>query len=121
MNCDIVRDLMPGYIDGVISETGSSAVREHLEDCGECRRIFTEMKEEMAERSTPEEQAALDGFKKIRSRTLYLRAAAALVDCCWQRLSSASFSRFMSWEACWSRGQCGLPVPSTMRRRTASR
>lgn len=78
MNCDIVRDLMPGYIDGVISETGSSAVREHLEDCGECRRIFTEMKEEMAERSTPEEQAALDGFKKIRSRTLYLRAAAAL-------------------------------------------
>ncbi len=78
MNCDIVRDLMPGYIDGVISETGSSAVREHLEDCGECRRIFTEMKEDMAERSTPEERAALDGFKKIRSRTRYLRAAAAL-------------------------------------------
>lgn len=31
MNCDIVRDLMPGYIDGVISEAGSSAVRKHLE------------------------------------------------------------------------------------------
>lgn len=78
MNCDIVRDLMPGYIDGVISEAGSSAVREHLEDCGECRRIFTEMKEDMAEQSTSEERAALDGFKKIRSRTRYLKAAAAL-------------------------------------------
>lgn len=78
MNCDIVRDLMPGYIDGVISEAGSSAVREHLEDCGECRRVFMEMKEDMADQSTPGERAALDGFKKIRSRTRYLKAAAAL-------------------------------------------
>lgn len=78
MKCDIVRDLMPGYIDGVISEAGSSAVREHLEDCGECRRFLAEMKEDMAGQSTPEERAALDGFKKIRSRTRYLKAAAAL-------------------------------------------
>lgn len=78
MNCDIVRDLMPGYIDGVISEAGSSAVREHLEDCGACRRVFMEMKEDMADQSTPGERAALDGFKKIRTRTRYLRAAAAL-------------------------------------------
>lgn len=40
MKCDIVRDLMPGYIDGVISEAGSSAVMEHLDECGECRRFF---------------------------------------------------------------------------------
>lgn len=78
MNCDIVRDLMPGYIDGVISEAGSSAVREHLEDCGECRRVFVEMKEDMADQPTPGERAALDGFKKIHSRTRYLKAAAAL-------------------------------------------
>lgn len=78
MKCDIVRDLMPGYIDGVISEAGSSAVREHLDECGECRRFFSEMKEDMADQSTPEERAALDGFKKIRSRTRYLKAAAAL-------------------------------------------
>ena len=103
MKCDIVRDLMPGYIDGVISEAGSSAVREHLDECGECRRIFLEMKEGMADQSTSEERAALDGFKKIRSRTRYLRQH--VVDCCWQRLSSASFSRSMSWEACWNRGQ----------------
>jgi len=78
MKCDIVRDLMPGYIDGVISEAGSSAVREHLDGCGECRRYFSEMKEDMADQSTPEERVALDGFKKIRRRTRYLKAAAAL-------------------------------------------
>ena len=78
MNCDIVRDLIPGYIDGVLSEAGSSAVREHLEDCGECRHFYGEMKEDMADKSTLEERAALDGFKKIRSRIRYLKAAAVL-------------------------------------------
>lgn len=77
MNCDIIRDLMPGCIDGVISEAGNSAVRAHLESCGECRRIFAEMKEDITE-STPEERTALDGFKKIRTHTRYLKAGAAL-------------------------------------------
>ncbi|MDE6056289.1 MAG: zf-HC2 domain-containing protein [Lachnospiraceae bacterium] len=78
MNCDIIRDLMPGYIDGILSKAGSCAVKEHLEDCGECGQIFIEMKEDMADKSTLDERAVLDGFKKIRSRTRHLKAAAAL-------------------------------------------
>lgn len=105
MNCDIVRDLMPGYIDGVISEAGSSAVRKHLEGCGECRRIFTEMKEDMADRSMPEERAVFDGFKKYAAVPGISGRQPHWGDCCWQRLSSASFSRFMSREACWNRGR----------------
>ncbi|MDE7271898.1 MAG: zf-HC2 domain-containing protein [Lachnospiraceae bacterium] len=85
MNCDIIRDLLPGYLDGVLSEAGSSAVKEHLEDCGECRHFFADMKEDMQiqqkklqRENALEERAALDGFKKIRSRTRHLRVAAAL-------------------------------------------
>lgn len=85
MNCDIIRDLMPGYIDGVLSEAGSSAVREHMEECGECRRFFSDMNGDMEiqhekwhKEQTPEERAVLDGLKKIHSRTRYLKAAAAL-------------------------------------------
>lgn len=78
MNCDIVRDLMPGYIDDVISEAGGSAVRKHLENCGDCRQFFAEMQADMAGEKTAGERAALDGFKKIRTRTRYLKVAAAL-------------------------------------------
>lgn len=84
MNCDIIRDLIPGYLDGVLSEAGSSAVREHLEDCGECRCFFADIKEDMElqhEKQQKEndagERAALDGFKKIRRRTRCLKTAAA--------------------------------------------
>ena len=33
-SCDIIRDLLPGYIDGVLSKTGTNAVKEHLENEG---------------------------------------------------------------------------------------
>ena len=46
-SCDIIRDLLPGYIDGVLSKTGTNAVKEHLEKCGECNRVYREMTEEM--------------------------------------------------------------------------
>ena len=35
MDCDIVRDLMPGYIDGVLRGAGSRGVRGHLGRCAE--------------------------------------------------------------------------------------
>lgn len=63
-SCDIIRDLLPGYIDGVLSKTGTNAVKEHLEKCGECNRVYREMTEEMEIAPLVEEQVALDGFKK---------------------------------------------------------
>ncbi len=78
MDCDIVRDLMPGYIDSVLSETGSSMVREHLEHCTECGQLYADMKESVHNDSTPVEQAALDGFQKIHRRTKRLKMAAVM-------------------------------------------
>ena len=81
IKCDIIRDLMPGYLDGVLSGAGDTAVREHLESCGACQQFLAEMKEEMVPRqgsTSADEQAALDGFKKIRRRTRWLKMAAMM-------------------------------------------
>ncbi|MBQ8028037.1 MAG: zf-HC2 domain-containing protein, partial [Clostridia bacterium] len=45
MNCNIVKDLIPLYIDGCCSEESERVVEEHLEDCSECKKLFEEMKE----------------------------------------------------------------------------
>ena len=78
MDCDIVRDLMPGYIDGVLSEAGSRVVRGHLERCAECGQVYADMKGNVDNGSTPAEQAALDGFRKIHRRTRRFKMAAAM-------------------------------------------
>ena len=44
MNCNIVKDLIPLYIDGCCSEESEKVVEEHIKDCGDCKKLFEDMK-----------------------------------------------------------------------------
>lgn len=41
--CDIVRDLLPSYVDKICSETSKLWIEEHLADCEECRNVVETM------------------------------------------------------------------------------
>ena len=43
IHCNIARDLMPLYIDDVLSDESKAAVEEHLTGCSECRQYFRKM------------------------------------------------------------------------------
>ena len=49
MKCEIIRDLLPSYVDGLTSGESDRAIEEHLKDCGDCREYLEEMKQESAE------------------------------------------------------------------------
>lgn len=49
MNCNVIRDLMPLYIDGCCCEESNLIVKEHLENCDECKKIYESMKEPQSE------------------------------------------------------------------------
>ena len=38
--CSLIKDLLPLYHDGVLSEESKRAVAEHLEDCADCRAEY---------------------------------------------------------------------------------
>ena len=40
MNCNIVKDLIPLYIDGCCSEESVAAVEEHINSCPQCKEIY---------------------------------------------------------------------------------
>ena len=44
MNCEIVRDLLPLYEDGLCSEESRKAVEEHLKTCEACREALSAAK-----------------------------------------------------------------------------
>lgn len=46
MNCEIIRDLLPLYHDGVCSAESAGAVQEHLDSCPACRAVWEEMRRE---------------------------------------------------------------------------
>ena len=44
-SCDIIKDLLPLYIDGACSDESARAVKEHLEECDGCKEACRAMKE----------------------------------------------------------------------------
>lgn len=45
--CEMVRDLLPLYHDGVCSEVSGTLVEEHLKECKECNRMRKNMEAEI--------------------------------------------------------------------------
>ena len=43
MNCNVVKDLIPLYIDGCCSEESEKIVKEHIESCDACKKLFEDM------------------------------------------------------------------------------
>lgn len=44
IECDIVKDLLPLYVEQISSEASNRVVEEHLAECEQCKTIYREMK-----------------------------------------------------------------------------
>ena len=85
ISCELVRDLLPLYDDGVISNDGKKIVSTHLCRCSACRDYHKQVKES-ALADTEQNQippAAGKDFRPLarrykRKRILYWAAAAAI-------------------------------------------
>ena len=63
--CDIVGDLLFSYNDGILSNTSKELVEEHLKECGKCRKILEEIKQENVEKEQVKE---IDFFKSVKKK-----------------------------------------------------
>ena len=72
MKCDIIRDLLPLYCDGLCSEASKHEIEAHVAQCEECRTGLAEMKEHAPVPSLSQESETearvLQGVKKKFSR-----------------------------------------------------
>ncbi len=46
ISCNIIKDLLPLYIEGLTSEDSDEFIREHLQRCENCRQLYEEMKKD---------------------------------------------------------------------------
>ena len=67
MKCCIVRDLLPGYIDGLTCEETNEEIRVHLESCAECRIVYEQMTAVIPVEAS-KKLKEIDFFKKFRAR-----------------------------------------------------
>ena len=84
MNCEIVRDLIPLYIDGCCSEASALAVEEHIQTCDGCKRLLDDMRspaEIVTKTQMPPMLRRLDQWKAsvLQSVLLFLSFAVITV------------------------------------------
>lgn len=83
LDCDVVRDLLPLYHDGVVSETTKEAIKEHLERCAACKKeyesICVDIPIKTAEMTTRKKFSNM--MKKTRRKSFLTSAIAVTFIC----------------------------------------
>lgn len=83
--CEIVRDLIPLYIDNISSDDSSELIERHCKECPECQNYLNSAKEEIKTNSQNEETAKkiTQSLNKQRKSKIIKRAfiASFLIVC----------------------------------------
>ncbi|MGN1051238.1 MAG: zf-HC2 domain-containing protein [Acutalibacteraceae bacterium] len=69
MKCEIIRDLLPSYIDNLVSEESREEVDKHLLNCSECAGIYEDMKKD-TEEDIVKNKIAFNPFKKLSKKVV---------------------------------------------------
>lgn len=84
-SCEVIKDLLPIYADGVCSKESAAMVEEHLSECEPCSSYLKEIKATeavAAQNATFTEAQQLDYLKfvkkKMRRRTILIAIAAVI-------------------------------------------
>ena len=98
--CHIVRDLMPLYTEGMLSNESAAFVKTHLETCEDCRGAYSgEETPPVTEADTAQQRAGEAGVlrtlkKKLRKQTwcaIIITAAVVLLVTLMLRLNSIDY------------------------------
>ena len=82
MKCDVIRDLLPLYIDDCCSAESEKTVEEHIEICAVCKSLYENLKTDLAIADSPVEVPAmwkLDLWKASVLQSVLLFVSFALI------------------------------------------
>lgn len=81
--CEVAKDLMPSYIDGLTSEVTNELLEAHVASCEDCKASLDAMREvtDLPDQPAQAETKEIDFLKKNRRRNRIILWAAVAVVC----------------------------------------
>ena len=70
INCDIIKDLLPSYIDKTSSKSTNKLVKDHLQKCKDCSLTFSYMNKDIDSELLFNQNEHIDflkGYKKAKT------------------------------------------------------
>ena len=79
IKCEVIRDLLPLYVEGVVSEESRALIEEHLSECADCSEYLKLLQEDLPDISEDAFADEAASLKKIKSKMLRNRVMIVLV------------------------------------------
>ena len=81
-NCNIIKDLLPLYCDGVCSDASKAAVEEHIEECGGCNEVYKNLTADSLcpVINTDDEENKVRFMKDIKNKLLIKKIIIAAIS-----------------------------------------
>ena len=79
ITCEVIRDLMPLYVDDVLSSDSKTLVEEHLETCEDCTDYYHALKEPEGDYKQMRKSDEKAAFKRIKGTLKKKRLITILV------------------------------------------
>lgn len=80
INCNIIRDVLPLYADGVVSDETKEMIDNHIKTCAACRAELTAMKKDFTIPDSEKVQMAqANSLKKIKKKQKIRVISAVIV------------------------------------------
>lgn len=74
--CNIIKDLLPLYVDGVVSEESKKLVDEHLQDCETCKQEYEKAKENIVMQVNND----MKPLKRIKKKIIWKQVFAGAIS-----------------------------------------
>lgn len=72
ISCRIIEDLIPSYVDEVLSENVKTAVEDHLRECPKCRKLLEEYKTNLQNSQIESAKTEAAFVQKLKGAKHYL-------------------------------------------------
>ena len=80
--CEIVKDLIPNYMENEVSSSTKDFIEEHIKNCNACKNLIEELKKEKIKEKNNEkieETLKIDYLKKYNEKIKLLKTTAILI------------------------------------------
>lgn len=80
-NCDLIKDLLPLYVDEICSDESKKIVEEHLDECLDCRDYLNKLKKSvMIEENSNDGEEKTEILKKFKNKIIKRNITIALLN-----------------------------------------
>lgn len=77
--CKIIQDLLPNYLEDLLSTETKEYVEKHIQQCAECREILNNMQDTIKENDDSVKQKEVNYLKKFKNKMNLLKAILLIV------------------------------------------